>query len=137
MQNQDLAKDYIKRAKIRLESVALLLSHESYADVVREAQECVELALKALLRKSGIQPPRIHDVSAIMLEQKALLPTELGVHLEKLAKISKNLRRDRELAFYGSEDLTPSDFYSRSDAESALADAQFVVTTVLPFVLSA
>ncbi len=135
MLNQDLAKDYINRASIRLESVALLLSHESYADVVREAQECVELALKALLRKSRILPPWIPDVSAILLEQKDLLPAELGVHLERLAMISKNLCQDRELAFYGSEDLTPSDFYSRSDAESALSDALFVVGTVLPFVL--
>ena len=135
MQNQNLAHDYIKRARVRLESVALLLARESYADVVRESQECVELALKALLRKSGIEPPRIHDVSAILLEQRPQLPTELGGQLERLAKISKNLRRDRELAFYGSEDLTPSDFYSLADAESALSDAQFVVATVLPFVL--
>lgn len=134
MQNQDLARDYIKRAKIRLEAVALLFQHESYADVVREAQECVELALRAILRKSGILPPRIHDVSAILLEQKSLLPEAILAQVDALAKISKNLRRDRELAFYGSEDLTPSDFYSREDAESALCDARFVVSTVIPFV---
>ncbi len=136
MQNQDLARDYMKRAKIRLESVALLLKHESYADVVREAQECVELALKALLRTSGILPPRIHDVSAILLEQRSLLPETLGPQIEALAKISKNLRRDRELAFYGSEDLTPSDFYSKADAEAALADARFVVSTVFSYVIA-
>lgn len=134
MQNKDLASDYIKRAKIRLEAVALLLDRESYADVVREAQECVELALKSLLRRCGIQPPRIHDVSAILLEEKARMPQELLVSLDRLAKISKSMRRDRELAFYGTEDLTPSDFYSIEDATLALDEARFVVETVFPFI---
>jgi len=134
MQNKDLAADYIKRAKIRLEAVELLFNLESYADVVREAQESVELALKALLRKSGIQPPRIHDVSSILLEEKARIHESLQSSLQKLAKISKSLRRDRELAFYGTEDLTPSEFYSQEDARIALDDARFVVDTVFPFI---
>ena len=40
------------------------------------------------------------------------------------------MRRDSELAFYGSEDLTPSEFYNRDDAELALTDARYVVATV-------
>ncbi len=135
MQNKDLASDYIKRAKIRLEAVALLLKLKSYADVVREAQEAVELALKALLRKSGIQPPRIHDVSAVLCEEKQQLPLGIQGSIERLAKISKTMRRDRELAFYGTEDLTPSEFYCQEDAEIALQDARWVIETVAPFVL--
>ena len=134
MQNKDLAADYIKRARIRLQAVALLLQMESYADVVREAQECVELALKALLRKSGIQPPRIHDVSNILLEEAKHLPPELLAYVNDLARISKSMRRDRELAFYGSEDLTPSDFYVKEDAVTALEQARFVVDTVFPHI---
>lgn len=134
MQNKELAADYIKRAKVRLEAVALLLQLESYADVVREAQEAVELALKGLLRKAGIQPPRIHDVSSILLEEKAQLPEGIQGSVERLAKISKSMRRDRELAFYGTEDLTPSAFYAKEDAELALADARWVVETVFPFI---
>ena len=106
MQNKELAKDYIKRAEIRLKAIEVLLMHQSYADVVRESQEVVELALKALLRQCGIEPPRIHDVSAILIAEKARIPTK-GAIIERLAKISKSMRRDRELAFYGSEDLTP------------------------------
>ena len=52
----------------------------------------------------------------------------------RLAEISRTLRRDRELAFYGAEDLTPSDFYKEPDAASARDGARFVVTTVRPFV---
>ena len=39
------------------------------------------------------------------------------------------LRRDRELAFYGAEDLIPSDFYREEDARRALDGARFVVQT--------
>ena len=127
MQNKELAKDYIKRAEIRLKAIEVLLMHQSYADVVRESQEVVELALKALLRQCGIEPPRIHDVSAILIAEKARIPTK-GAIIERLAKISKSMRRDRELAFYGSEDLTPSEFYVEEDANTALADARFTVS---------
>ena len=47
MQNKNLAEDYLKRAAIRLKAVEVLLNYKSYADVVRESQEVVELALKA------------------------------------------------------------------------------------------
>jgi hypothetical protein len=48
--------------------------------------------------------------------------------------VSRGLRRDRELAFYGAEDLTPSDFYQTRDAEQARQAAAFVVQTVRPHV---
>lgn len=137
MQNPGLARDYLKRATIRLEAVELLLKRQSYADVVREAQECVELALKALLRACGIQPPRIHDVSDVLEAEAERLPTAVKRHLAKLSDISRALRRDRELAFYGTEDLTPSAFYKLKDAEKALDDARFVVKTVTPSVEAA
>ncbi|MCO5174947.1 MAG: hypothetical protein M9914_12245 [Trueperaceae bacterium] len=40
------------------------------------------------------------------------------------------MRRDLELAFYGAEDLTPSDFYAETDAERALTSATRVVDLV-------
>ncbi len=30
------------------------------------------------------------------------------------------MRRDREIAFYESEDITPSEFYAESDAKTAI-----------------
>jgi HEPN domain-containing protein len=134
MQNRDLAADYLKRASIRLEAVQLLLERQSYADVVRESQEVVELALKALLRSCGILPPRIHDVSDILESELDRLPSPVKPHVERLTDISRSLRRDRELAFYGTEDLTPSAFYKVKDAKKALEDARFVVATVAPHV---
>jgi hypothetical protein len=135
LQNPDLAVDYVRRAGVRLRAVDVLFEAESWADVVRESQQIVELALKGLLRAHQIDPPRIHDVSGVLLGESERFPEALGAHLGELARISKRLRRDRELAFYGSEDLTPSEFYAREDAEDARASARLVVARVEPFVL--
>jgi HEPN domain-containing protein len=134
MQNPDLAQDYIRRAKVRLQAVDLLFEAESWADVVRESQEIVELSLKALLRACGIDPPRVHDVSDVLLAERRRMPEELTENLETLTEISRALRRDRELAFYGAEDLTPSGFYSMADATEARRGAQTTVALVEPHV---
>lgn len=130
MQNRSLAGDYIKRASHRLAAVDVLYDRESWADVVRESQEIVELALKALLRTALIEVPRIHDVSQILLDQKERFNPTIQKHLERFGEISRSLRRDRELAFYGSEDLTPSDFYTIKDATEAREQARWVVETI-------
>jgi HEPN domain-containing protein len=134
MRNADLARDYMHRAGVRLRALDVLFEAKSWADVVREAQEIVELTLKALLRGCGIDPPRIHDVSEVLLSERDRLPEALEEELETLTEISRSLRRDRELAFYGAEDLTPSGFYSRADAEKARSEATFTVEIVRPHI---
>jgi len=131
------ARDYVRRATVRLETLEIFLAAESWADAVRESQEVVELTLKALLRSCGVDPPRIHDVSDVLLAERARLPDALAADVEELAEISRQLRRDRELAFYGAEDLTPTDFYSRHDATRALGYARRAVEAVRPHVLGA
>lgn len=130
MRNPDLAADYVRRATARLAAIDVLFEAESWPDVVREAQEVVELALKGCLRHFGIEPPRTHDVSEVLLDERDRLPAALQGEVLRLAAVSKDLRRDRELAFYGAEDLTPTDFYARSDAEQARDGARMVVRIV-------
>lgn len=130
MKNLSLVEDYLTRAGHRLAAVELLYSRRSYADVVRESQELVELCLKALLRQSRIEVPRTHDVGELVLEHRLRLPKALQSQADQLAKISRSLRRDRELAFYGSEDLTPSDFYHEEDAREALEGAKWIHATI-------
>jgi len=137
MRNPDLAADHVRRAEIRLKALDVLFEHQSWADVVRESQEVVELALKGLLRAFGVEPPRIHDVSEILIAERRRLPESLQDKLDDLASISRNLRRDRELAFYGAEDLTPSGFYTRADAERARDEARRTVAVVRPNMSSA
>jgi hypothetical protein len=134
MRNRELAADYVRRADVRLRAIDVLLANESWADVVRECQEAVELALKGLLRHVGVEAPRVHDVSEILLAERDRLPQALQVEVERLGQVSKDLRRDRELAFYGAEDLTPSGFYTRDDALAARDGARYVVAAVLPVV---
>lgn len=126
MKNKSLAADYITRAGNRLAAVEVLMQRQSYADVVRESQELIELSLKGVLRLSNIEVPRIHDVSDIILQSSDRLPPSIRPHAKEVAKISKNLRRDRELSFYGTEDLTPSEFYKEEDAKQALDDARWI-----------
>ncbi|NBV51017.1 HEPN domain-containing protein [bacterium] len=135
MRNIDLAVDYIKRCGARLAALKTLHEQKSWPDVVRESQEVVELALKALLRKKGIDFPRIHDVSGILEEKAELLPQEVQRDLDKLCQISRSARRDREIAFYGAEDLSPLEFYSEEDAKKAMDDAKYVVRVVKKVVL--
>ena len=120
-----LVDDYLRRGRGRLRAIEVLLAEESWADVVRESQEVVEIALKALLRFARIDVPRIHDVSPVLDANRERLPS-VAVELDRLISISRRLRRDRELAFYGSEDLTPSQFYRSADAQKAYADAALV-----------
>jgi HEPN domain-containing protein len=130
MQNKDLARDYISRCQKRLKALETLFNEEAWADVVRESQEVVELALKALLRHFHIEVPRLHDVSGILEAENARFTPEVQKNLKKYMKISRTLRRDRELAFYGSEDLTPQEFYKKADAQEAIDSARFVVLTL-------
>lgn len=127
MKNRDLGRDYITRAGHRLAAVEVLFERGSYADVVRESQELVELCLKGLLRLARVEVPRLHDVGPLLLENRERLPADARAHVETLANISRQMRRDRELAFYGSEDLTPSDFYQLEDAKKAIEDSRWVV----------
>lgn len=132
MRNRTLAADHVRRAEARLKALDTLYEARSWADVVRESQETVELALKGLLRAAGIDPPRVHDVADVLEAERERLPAELVGDVDRLAAASRGLRRDRELAFLGAEDLVPSDFYREPDAAKARDDARFVVERVLP-----
>lgn len=137
MRNLDLARDALRRAHVRLRALDVLHEGESWADVVRESQEVVELTLKALLRAHGVEAPRVHDVAPILRSERERLPEALRGHVDELATASRSLRRDRELAFYGAEDLTPGEFYTRDDADRARDSARRVVALVAPHVVPA
>lgn len=127
MTNQTLALSYLRKASDRLEALDFFLKKSAYSDVVREAQECVELALKAMLRYVGVEPPKIHDVGALLLEHKEKFPENIQTYLDKIAEISKRLRKERELAFYGDVDFIPTENYTEQDATHAFTETQFVV----------
>lgn len=70
MTADELARSYFSRARKRLAALRALMQEEAFPDVVREAQELVELALKGMLRWVGIDPPKWHDVGSILKEHR-------------------------------------------------------------------
>jgi len=125
--NLTLAESYLHKAKLRLRVLDLLLREKGYSDVVREAQETVELSLKGILRAIGVEPPKQHDVGYLVVEYSDRLPPEVAGKATELARISKWLRKEREFALYGDVDFIPSLEYSLGDATRALTDARTVV----------
>lgn len=125
----NLAQSYLLKAGKRLKILDVLVNEEDYSDVVREAQEIVELSLKGMLRFVGIEPPKIHDVGGLLLEHRDKFADPLAGNIERLAAISKRLRKDRELAFYGDIDFIPTEEYTLEDAREAIEDATFTVNT--------
>ncbi|MCX5971456.1 MAG: HEPN domain-containing protein [Coprothermobacterota bacterium] len=131
MTNSTLAMSYFAKAKSRLKLLPLLLADQNYSDVIRESQEIVELALKGMLRQMGIEPPKWHDVSELLISHEERFPEPIRLHLPRMAEISKWLRKERELAFYGDIDFIPSEEYTEEDAQRAIDDATFVVQNIV------
>lgn len=116
-----LALDYVRRARLRVRAVEALITAGDFADAVRESQESVELAVKAVLKLKGFSYPRAHDVARLLRDPAIAGPLLTAPELARVEQISKTLRRDRELSFYGDEDVVPLDYYERGDADTALA----------------
>ena len=127
MTSNNLAKSYLVKSMARLDILNVLLVKKAYSDVIREAQEIVELSLKGMLRSAGIEPPKFHDVGPLFLEFKYRFPEISAGDAEKIAGISKELRKERELSFYGDVDFIPTESYSEKDALRAIENAGFVV----------
>jgi HEPN domain-containing protein len=130
MTQDELAQSYFSKARARRRVLEVLLEQDAYSDVIREAQQLVELALKGLLRKVGIDPPKWHDVGPVLLDNRDRFPEPLQAELDRLAAISRWLRKEREFSFYGELDFIPTEQYSRADAERAYADALFVLSAL-------
>ena len=128
MTNSSLAQSYLIKARARLKMLNVLLEESAYSDVVREAQEIVELALKGMLRQVGVEPPKWHDVGQVLEEYRLRFPEDVVAQLGRLKEISGWLRKEREFSFYGDIDFIPTEQYSRADALKAIEDARFVVS---------
>lgn len=122
-----LAQSYLLKARSRLRILQVLLEEEAYSDVVREAQEIVELALKGMLRQIGVEPPKWHDVGGFLLQFADRFEAFGRQRLEQLAEISARLRKEREFSFYGDIDFIPTEQYSLGDAQRAIDEARTTV----------
>ncbi len=127
-----LGQSYYKKALTRFKALALFMEEQDYSDVVREAQEIVELVLKGVLRKKGIEPPKLYDVGTLVIEHKNKLTEGQKKDAARIAEISKWLRKEREFSFYGDIDIIPTEEYSEADAARAMEDARGVLEWAEP-----
>jgi HEPN domain-containing protein len=126
--NGTLAQSYLIKSQKRLKILDVLFKEEDYSDVIREAQEIVELALKGMLRSAGIEPPKWHDVGGALMEYRSRFPEIVQREIPSLADVSAWLRKEREFSFYGDIDFIPTEEYDANDAQRAIDDASFVVS---------
>jgi hypothetical protein len=125
--NTTLAQSYLVKASKRLKVLPVLLAEQAFSDIVREAQEIVELALKGMLRHVGVEPPKWHDVGQFLEEYRARFSDAVAAEIPRLAAASRWLRKEREFSFYGDIDFIPTDQYTEHDGRRAIDDAQLVV----------
>jgi len=91
-----IAKSYLRQAGARLEDAREALLEGNYPYAVRLSQECVEISLKAVLKAVGIEYPKIHDVSDILIDFVDRFPEWFRAELEFLRESSKILVKKRD-----------------------------------------
>lgn len=129
MTNASLARSYFKKAVVRLSLLPVLRKKGAYSDVVREAQEIVELALKGMLRQVGLDPPKWHDVGSLLVKHADRFEPKVAEKIPRLAEASEWLRAERELSFYGDVDFIPTEEYGPQEGRRAIAAARLSVQT--------
>lgn len=128
MTNKEMARGYFDQADYRLQRVERAVQDGQWAIAVRQAQEWVEQALKAVLRLVGVEPPCWHDVGEVLRHARSRFPGWFQAEVEKLADISRERGRHCELSFYGDEEAgtPPDEIYREPEAHRALEDARVV-----------
>ncbi len=129
MNTNEGARRSLDRATFILEEANYLAGREVWNLVVRRSQEAVELALKAALLWAGLEVPRVHDVGPVLRQHGDRFPESFREQIPRLASISRALRAEREISFYGDEQsgVPPEDLYMENDAREALDKAQQVL----------
>ena len=103
MINIEMARDYLVRARRCLREAELAYREGDAPSTVRRAEECLELASRSLLRLLGVEYPKVHDVSDVLLEVREKLPSPLRERVGELAQLVAELSSVRGPAFYGYE----------------------------------
>ena len=123
---RDLAEGYLTQAEARLDDARDALADGNHAYALRLSQECVELCVKAALRFVGVEYPKQHEVSGLLVELKVRFPDWFAAEVPFIREASVSLFKKRELAFYGGEDtaLPPDKVIDEKDGRKAVESAE-------------
>ena len=132
MNTLEMAKSYVIEAERRVRVAELMIKEGAYAYCIRQAQEAVELLLKAALRLVGIEPPKWHDVGPILVQFSERFPDWFKSEIPVLAAISRWLSRERGPSMYGDEEagIPPSRLYTEPYAVKAIEAAKYAYALV-------
>lgn len=130
MRSKEMAENYLNDAEIILEEAKTMFSKRIFHRAIRLCQEATELALKSCLRVVGVEYPRSHDVSDVLLENEDRFPAWFRKEIEGLVEASSWLAEKRGPAMYGDEigGIPASRLFTQEDAEQALKYARKVVS---------
>ncbi|NIM96727.1 MAG: HEPN domain-containing protein [candidate division Zixibacteria bacterium] len=128
MTNEEMATSALNLAARILGEAKRYRKDGASSLTIRRSQEVVEPALKGVLRFLGLEVPRVHDVSGFFHRHRDRLPPHIAENLDRITRISRTLREEREISFYGDEEagFTPDELYTEEDAEKAISDATFI-----------
>lgn len=129
MRVKETGRMLLKEAELRLKTAKAALRGRNYAYAFRQAQECVELSLKACLRRVGVEYPRVHDVSRALRASASRFPVWFRSRLEEFCKASMELAERREMSMYGNEQmgLAPEQLFNKRDASDAVEQASGIL----------
>ena len=130
MTNQDLVESRMTDARRFLEYAERALADGFFHHVIQFAQRAAELAIKALLAKEGKDAPHVHDLAKLVSTLPVVrnLPSDTQ---SRLYSSNRDLARERLTSIYGSDEgVPPEELYEREEAEKALKQGGFVVSTV-------
>jgi len=120
--NFSTAQTLMREARNCLEESKRYFAESDWNFAIRRAQECVELALKSLLKAGGWEIPKLHDVGSIVVERLRSVNIQVEAELaEKVIGVSERLAQQRAPAFYWEV------AFSREEAESAVEGAEFIL----------
>jgi len=123
----DLAKLGMERAEDWLKSAERAFEDERWSDVVYSSQMATEQVIKAVFLALGIDYPKEHDVSDVLVDVvgKQKLPPLFQKEVPRIAEIAAELAEQRGLAGYGFE-MGISREYFKDYAPEALQYAKKV-----------
>ena len=129
-----VAEAFIKEARTDLRSARLLRDGGEYSRAVAACQQAVEKATKATLALEGI---------IVMEHQVADRLVAAFPQMKDVRKIGRKIKAlewegtKTRYPLFGRVDLpiwTPSDRYTKDDADEAIADAEFIIKVLVTFV---
>jgi HEPN domain-containing protein len=138
MNSREMAGDYLQRAERCMIEAENALRERDNPMAVRRSQECIELAIKGILRAAAIEFPREHDVSDVLLDTGWAgmgSPKWFVERVPNLARIMREITPKRGPAMYGFErEMRPAkDIFSVEDGVRAIAEARFVLEAARRF----